>query len=280
MNHLSQEDIVAAYYGELGSEEHLQTCGECTAEVARLATVLDRVTAPEVPEPADDYESRVWDRLRWRMRGASVSLASDGRLGRHSDDRAGRPIGAAGTAAPPWTKWAAVAAVVMLAFIGGLLWNRDETPLTQVATNPTTRQPDNLTTGSSSQQQRDRVLLVVVNDHFDRSERVLVELTNITPKDDNVDIDAERAVAEELLTSNRLYRRTALDRGEESVATLLDELEPILLQIAHAPENMSANELRRIQKRVEAKGLVFKLRVVRNDARTGEQANNRNQPNI
>jgi len=246
MNHLSQEDIVEAYYGETVSEEHLRTCAECRAELARLATVLDRVTAPEVPEPGDDYASRVWDRLRWRMK-------AEAKKEKKSD----------------WMKWAAVAAVTALAFITGLFWTRQPAPVPQEArttTNPTTRQPDNLTT-ASSQQQRDRVLLVVVNDHFDRSERVLVELTNITPKDDNVDIGAERAVAEELLTSNRLYRRTALDRGEESVATLLDELEPILLQIAHAPDDMSGDELRRIQKRVEAKGLVFKLRVVRADVR-------------
>ena len=256
MNHLTQEDIVTAYYGDPVSEEHLRACAECQAELARLATVLDRVTAPDVPEPGEDYEARVWDRLRWRMRVEKKQAKQS------------------------WMKWAAVAAVAMLAFVGGLLWKREAAPVTQVATT-TTPQPGNPTTpASTSQQQRDRVLLVVVNDHFDRSERVLVELTNLTPTDDNVDIGAERAVAEELLTSNRLYRRTALDRGEESVATLLDELEPILLQIAHAPEDLSADELRRIQKRVEAKGLVFKLRVVRNDSRTGEQATNRNQPNI
>jgi hypothetical protein len=169
--------------------------------------------------------------------------------------------------------------VTLLAFIGGLLWKRDAAPVTQVATQRPSN-PATPVTQPSTQQQRDRVLLVVVNDHFDRSERVLVELTNITPTDGNVDIGAERAVAEELLTSNRLYRRTALDRGEESVATLLDELEPILLQIAHAPEDMPADELRRIQKRVEAKGLVFKLRVLRNDTRTGEAANDLNQPNV
>jgi hypothetical protein len=267
MKHLNQEDIVAAYYGEPVSEEHLRACAECQAELARLATVLDRVTAPDVPEPADDYGTRVWERLRWRMRAEAKR-----------EQRSG------------WMKWTAVAAVTLLAFISGLLWKRQaSTPVSQVArtttaptttTNPTTRQPDNPTTSASSQQQRDRVLLVVVNDHFDRSERVLVELINLTPKDDNIDIGAERAVAEELLTSNRLYRRTALDRGEDSVATLLDELEPILLQIAHAPNDMSAEELRRIQKRVEAKGLVFKLRVVRNDTRTGEAANNLNQPNV
>ena len=42
----------------------------------------------------------------------------------------------------------------------------------------------------------------------------------------------------------------------------------MLLQIAHAPEDVSGDELRRIQKRVEAKGLVFKLRVLRNDVQT------------
>jgi len=257
MNHLTQEDIVAAYYGEPVSEEHLRTCAECQAEVARLATVLDRVTAPEVPELADDYETRVWDRLRWRMRVEEKQQKRGG-----------------------WMKWAAVAAMTALAFITGLFWTREPAPVPQEARTTTGQPVKPATPASTSQQQRDRVLLVVVNDHFDRSERVLVELTNITPNEDNVDIGAERAVAEELLTSNRLYRRTALDRGEESVATLLDELEPILLQIAHAPEDMSADELRRIQKRVEAKGLVFKLRVVRNDARTGEQANNLNQPNI
>jgi hypothetical protein len=258
MNHLTQEDIVAAYYGEPAAEEHLHTCPECQAELARLATVLDRVTAPEVPDPGDDYEGRVWSRLQWRMRVEKKQQ-------KHG-----------------WMKWAAVAAVAMLAFIGGLLWKREAAPVSQVAqTTSTTKQPDNPTTpASTSQQQRDRVLLVVVNDHFDRSERILVELTNLTPKNDTVDIDAERAVAEELLTSNRLYRRTALDRGEESVATLLDELEPVLLQIAHAPDDMSADELRRIQKRVEAKGLVFKLRVVRNETRPAEAFNNRNLPNV
>ena len=238
MNHLSQEDIVAAYYREDGSEEHLRSCAECQAELARLSTILDRVVAPEVPEPPADYEARVWDRVRWRMR-------ADAKKQRQS----------------AWMKWGAVAAVIIVAFITGLFWRRQPAPLEEGVAATTTvaaSQP------AAAQAQRDRVLLVVVGDHFDRSERVLVELTNLTPNG-TVDIGAERAAAEELLASNRLYRSTALDRGEESVATLLDELEPVLLQIAHAPDQMSADELRRIQKRVEAKGLVFKLRVVRSD---------------
>ena len=69
-------------------------------------------------------------------------------------------------------------------------------------------------------QQRDRILLVVVGDHLDDSERMLIELTNLTAKTD-VDVTTEQQRAEELLVSNRLYRRTALDRGEDRVATLL-----------------------------------------------------------
>ena len=238
MNHLTQEDLVAAYYGEHGSEEHLRSCAGCEAELARLAAILDRVVAPDVPEPPDDYEARLWERLRWRMR-------ADAKKHRQ------------GT----WIKWTAVAAVALLAFITGLLWRKQAAPVQEaVVTTATAATPR----PAQPAEARDRVLLVVVGDHFDRSERVLVELTNLSPGK-NVDIGAERAAAEELLTSNRLYRRTALDRGEESVATLLDELEPVLLQIAHAPDEMSADELRRIQQRVEAKGLVFKLRVVRKD---------------
>jgi hypothetical protein len=155
--------------------------------------------------------------------------------------------------------------MLAIAFIAGLLVkNRTDVPH-QIASNPNPR-PNVVAPAANAaqqQQQRDRILLVVVGDHFDESERVLVELTNLAPGGDDVDISNERERAEELLASNRLYRRTATDRGEENVATLLDELEPVLMQIAHAPSQVSAEELRSMQKRVETKGLVFKLRVVR-----------------
>lgn len=284
--HLSQEELILAYYGETTST-HLESCESCRAELGRLAAVLDRVTPVDVPEPDDDYESRVWNRLEWRLRGEKKR--------EHNT----------------WVKWAAIAAVIVIAFAGGLLWNRRTTPQTPSViatntnptnTNPTTQPPSPSPTATNpdviqvatttipqqqQQQQpsqtakkedapRDRILLLVVGEHMDQSERMLVELTNITPSEnDGFDIKTERAKAEELLASNRLYRRTALDRGEGNVATLLNELEPMLMQIAHAPDEMSADELRTIQKRVETKGLVFKLRVVRADVsrKTVQRAN-------
>lgn len=257
--HLSQEELILSYYGEPalgGRAEHLEACDVCRGELGRLAAMLDRVTPTEVPEPADDYEALVWDRLSWRLRGEM----------KHERNA--------------WMTWVAIAAIVAVAFVGGLLWNRRNAPPTapsqQIATTSTTPSTHPVATTVSTRPKpapkttasapRDRILLLVVGDHFDASERMLLELTNITPSDsDGFDLTTERARAEELLASNRLYRRTALDRGEESVATLLDELEPVLLQIARAPEDMTTEELRTMQKRVEAKGLVFKLRVVRAD---------------
>ena len=247
MSHLSQEELVLHYYGEpeLGTDrrEHLAQCPACVAELTTLAAVLDRVTPVEVPEPGDDYETRVWDRLQWRLRGEKKRERFT------------------------WVKALAVAATVIVAFLAGVLWKSsgrradESTRIATATTNPTTPLDDSTTRnlGDSS-----RVLLVVVGEHFDQSERVLVELTNRTP-DVSTDITTERERAEELLASNRLYRSTALDRGEEDVATLLDELEPVLLQIARSPSQVSAEELRAMQKRVESKGLVFKLRVVRAD---------------
>lgn len=260
--HFTQDDFVLAYYDEAlpaAQREHLTGCGECRAELARLANVLDRVTPDEIPEPDEHYEARVWDRLAWRLR-------SERKPARGS-----------------FTKWLAAAAMLAVAFLGGLLWNRSNSGPVHIANASSTGTQEVQPAGSvtqqqSTQQQRDRILLVVVGDHLDDSERMLIELTNLTAKDDT-DVSTEQKRAEELLASNRLYRRTALDRGEDRVATLLDELEPVLLQIAHGPSQLTPEELRKVQKRVETKGLVFKLRVLRADVRA-TAVPHLQQPNI
>ena len=254
MNHLTQEEIVMAYYGERFA--HIEECEECRAELARIAAVLDQVDAPEVPEPDADYESRVWQRLEWRLRGEK-------KRERRKE----------------WIRWGAVAAIVALAFVAGLLWKRENRATAPQRVERSTQSPNRAVKQEQQQQlQRDRVLLVIVNEHFDESERILVELSNLKPEE-GLDIGPERARAEGLLASNRLYRRSAEQRGEENVATLLDDLEPVLMQIAHSPSQVSANELRSIQKRVETKGLVLKLRVVRANVR-GKTAASYQQPNV
>ncbi|HEX8254996.1 MAG TPA: hypothetical protein VF846_17780, partial [Thermoanaerobaculia bacterium] len=197
---MSQEDLIVNYYRELDSRAHLDVCDECREELVRLSRVLNAVVPIEVPEPDETYEAQVWNRLSWRLRGERRKSTS-------------------------WVmKYAAIAATIAIAFIAGLLVTKrnQPAPVKQIASVKAPRdvEPVSQRAGDTTQQQRDRILLVVVGDHFDESERVLVELTNLTPKGE-VDIATEQKRAEELLASNRLYRRTAVDRGEENVATLL-----------------------------------------------------------
>ena len=77
-----------------------------------------------------------------------------------------------------------------------------------------------------------------------------------------VDISAERERAEDLVAANRLYRLTAERAGEAGVANLLDELERTLIEIAHSPSKLSSPEFEDLRRRVEAQGILFKVRVV------------------
>ena len=90
---------------------------------------------------------------------------------------------------------------------------------------------------------------------------VLIELANASDAD-QVDLSREKILAENLVDSNRLYRQTAAAAGEPGVANVLDDLERVLLDIAHSPDTISGDELKEIQRRIDDEGLLFKVRVV------------------
>ncbi|HVX65032.1 MAG TPA: hypothetical protein VHA11_00445, partial [Bryobacteraceae bacterium] len=91
---------------------------------------------------------------------------------------------------------------------------------------------------------------------------VLLELVNATPQDGGVDISGEQKRAEDLILSNRLYRQTAARAGDPGVATVLDDLERVLIEIANSPARLSSEEFEDLRHRVEAQGLLFKVRVI------------------
>jgi hypothetical protein len=117
------------------------------------------------------------------------------------------------------------------------------------------------TAAIAQQPARDRLLLIVVSDHLDSSERMLMEVANANPKR-SFDVSGERKRAEELVASNRIYRQSAAGSGDARVAMLLADLEPILVELAHADDKLMPDELVALQKRIESKGLLFKVRVV------------------
>ena len=239
MTHPSDDDLVLHYYGEgdPSLDEHLAERPRCRGARAGIAEVLQAVTDP-VPPLADEYGRAVWDRLQ-------PSLA------------AARPT-------PPWVRGRARTAVAALAlaaslaaaFLLGRASRAPEAPPVQVAVVPPVRE---------------RILLVAVGEHLERSRMVLVELEN-TPREAAIDISSERGRAQDLLSANRLYRQAAQRAGEPAVASVLEELERVLVEVAMSPDDMTAGALDEIQHRIEAQGIVFKLRVL------GSQVQDRRRP--
>ena len=112
---------------------------------------------------------------------------------------------------------------------------------------------------------RERVLVVAaVGDHLGRSEMILMELANTEPEKGEklVNISSEQKRAEELLEQLWMYRQTAMRDGDALMASTLDELERVLLDIANSPDEVTPVQFEAIQKRIAAKGILLKVRVV------------------
>jgi hypothetical protein len=113
---------------------------------------------------------------------------------------------------------------------------------------------------------RERILLVAVGDHLERTQMLLVELSN-APTTEARDIGLEQHQAQELVSANRLYREAATQAGEPGVASVLDELERLLVEVARGPETLQPAALAQIQRRIESRGLLFKVRVLESRVR-------------
>lgn len=239
MNHLTEEQFVLYYYGEGDGSpavrRHLDSCEVCRAEYAGLQRVLNVVDSAPVPERAADYGAQVWNRLHpalGRRRWALPILWP----ARH------------------WAAAAAVTALIVAAFLAGRYYPKP---------------PAGAQTASTGQV-RERILLVAVGDHLERSQTVLIELVNAHPGQP-LDVTSERERAEDLVAENRLYRQTAARTGDTRVSSLLDELEPVLLEIAHGPDRLTADQVEKLRQRIEADGILFKVRVVGSTVRHREE---------
>jgi len=97
-----------------------------------------------------------------------------------------------------------------------------------------------------------RVLEAALESHFESSRLVLTEIVN---QQGPAQMWSQET-AEDLLADNRLYRQTAEATGQADTERLLEDLEEVLVEIAHAPAG--SQELRR---RIEAKGVLFAIQV-------------------
>jgi len=257
VKHYSEDDLTLYYYGEgrrrADIERHLDACGSCASLYREIAGTLAMIAAPEVPERGDQYGLEVWQRIRHTLPEQDASSWRTLWTALSRGDRLG---------------FAAAAALLLLAaFVGGRIWQRQATPqgAPQIAADTGT----SAGAASVTNDMRQRILLTSVADHLDRSERVLTDIMNAP---DRGDISTEQRWAEDLLDASRLYRQDAVDAGEQSVADVLDDLERSLLEIVHSPSTVGAADLEQIRRRIDAATLLFKVRVMSDELRKRDQA--------
>jgi hypothetical protein len=238
MKHLTEEELIAMHYGEetedastAEANAHLRACRECGARYAELRRELESIRAEPVPPRSAEYGEQVWQRI-------APSLTP------HEQRR------------NSWRSWfhfrmlivaATCAALTALAFVGGRYWERHMAKAPQIAT-------------SGGPQSKQRVVLVVLTDHLDRTERLLVALDHADAGDtiENAQLQSE---ARELLASNRLYRTTASETGDPAMAAALDRVERVLAEVANNP-NLTSADLERLREEMNTEGILFEIRVL------------------
>jgi len=99
--------------------------------------------------------------------------------------------------------------------------------------------------------------------HFEKSETLLVAFRNVRLNEPGsaTEIGYERQRAKQLVYQNMILRREADATGDVQSSSLLESLEPILIDIANLPDKPDQDAVRTIRQRVERKNIVPLLRV-------------------
>jgi anti-sigma factor RsiW len=248
--HLNDQDLVLHYYGEMTAGEenraasHLSACGDCQANYVKLQRVMAFVDSAPAVDAAPGFERVAWARLEPAL---------------HAPRRG-------------WLSWF-ILSPARLAFTAGILLLIGAAFMA----GRMTRNSAPATLAQSAEQVRERILLVDLGEHLDRSQMVLVELVSANDSGGNVDISLEQSRAEQLVAANRLYRQTAASTGDAAMASVLDDLERVLVDIAASPSTVSQEDLDSVRRRIDSKELLFKVRVVSSQVRDRQKAANREQ---
>ncbi|HUD55345.1 MAG TPA: hypothetical protein VMR02_08970 [Terracidiphilus sp.] len=245
MNHLSQEELVELYYSEDGPEaaRHMDACSECAREYEALQADVADMKAVDPPSRPQNYGEQVWN---------SIS----GQLPVYARPR--RPLFQRILSKQAWFRqrplWiglsvaATCALLVAAAFYAGRLWEH-RNPLPPIASHP----------APPAQQ---HVVVVVLSDHLDRSERLLVQLKHANADDTQLATPL-RDEARSLLAANRKCRQEAEANGDPELTMALDHLNELLNGLANQPGGLNADAISKLQAEMNKDGLLFEVRVLR-----------------
>lgn len=241
LTHPPDDDLVLLFYGELSEDDqarlrsHLAECSACRTSYNAVTRTLHLTSSFQAPDPGVDFEVRLWARVAPGVRTSQRTTSS------------------------LW--WLGALAASLVAIAGTTwLWNArlsapDAPP--EVAVVAPTLSPDDDGT-------RERVLMAAVDAHLVQTEMLFVELLN-APASEPDAFTYARTAADDLVASGRLYRETARDTGASELVSVLDELEPVLVEVARSSDTPNVGDIRALRGRIEQDNLLFKVRAVAAD---------------
>jgi anti-sigma factor RsiW len=252
--HVTDEELLLDYYGESEADPrrrrqaHIEACEHCAALDRELRSVLALVDqAPTMDAPPG------FGREMWALVEPQISARAKARpswLRRVPSELFGikRVEG--------WALAGGMLALLMGAFSLGRVWD------TPRLSGPAPAVDERALS--------ERLLQAEVEDHLERSQRVLVDLVNA----DDVVTDAgaaDRDRAADLVAAGRLYRRSVEATGDVEMRDLLEDIERVLVDVANGAPDGSSKNLTDVRVRISEQDLLFRLRVAASEMRERER---------
>ena len=243
MKHLTEEELILAYYNEPGAAEiagpHLAECADCRAAAESLTQSLNVCNQWTVPERSPEFGRDVWLRL-------VPALEARPQPAGWRTWFSGRPLRIL-------TATAGLAVLLAAVFLAGR-YSRPAAP-TELA--------------GLSDHARENILAIAAADHLDRVQILMTEIAN--SGDTPVSLASNRERAAELVKESRLVRQSLAAQGEIQTTNFLDETERFLIEAAHTPDSNAGKEVLALRDRIESDSLLFKVRVVESNLRNEER---------
>jgi hypothetical protein len=253
--HLTDEEMLLDYYNESPSADravrraHLEKCEACRRLDREMRAVLALVdTAPTIEAPPG-FGREMWARVEPHISARatrrpwwSVFAKTPTRLApvRH------------------WALGVGMAVLLLASFTLGRVW--DGAPRRDQPT------PQSSTPAGATGAVTERLLRAEIEDHLERSRRVLVDVVN---GDDAaaVSLASDRTRAADLVADGRVYRGAADRIGDVEMRNLLEDVERVLVDVANGSSGPASKDLEDVRTRIDEQDLLFRLRVAGSEIR-------------
>lgn len=245
------------FYGELAAaerdtvERHIVECAECRQSLEELKVIRAALnTRPDIAAPPDGDWSGFMARLE-----AATSHSRAERTGRGI---LRRPVIVA-------LSMAALLALITMSVLGVMRQRAASLPGASATQTAASDPGSAVQTGAGEGIDKGSGLALteLSEQHFERSKLVVLGLATKDPQDSaGVDWDYERDLASSLLSDTRLYRQAAEDRGMNSLADVMSDLELVLLQTSMS-DKPDSESLAQLQRLIRRRDLITKMDIVK-----------------